>query len=63
VNGLSVFAMMTEHGLREVSALTRYFYRIMKNKVAGGITVTMEGTRPLLIEIQTLSRRKPCTSP
>ena len=54
VNELGVFAM-TEHGLREVSNPSALFLSHHESQVAGScITVTMEGTRPLLIEIQAL---------
>ncbi|HOY69815.1 MAG TPA: DNA repair protein RadA [Methylotenera sp.] len=54
VNELGVFAM-TEKGLREVSNPSALFLSHHENQVAGScITVTMEGTRPLLIEIQAL---------
>lgn len=54
VNELGVFAM-TEHGLREVTNPSALFLSHHENQVAGScITVTMEGTRPLLIEIQAL---------
>lgn len=54
VNELGVFAM-TEHGLREVSNPSALFLSHHETQVAGScITVTMEGTRPLLIEIQAL---------
>ena len=54
VNELGVFAM-TEHGLREVSNPSALFLSHHENQVAGScITVTMEGTRSLLIEIQAL---------
>ena len=54
VNELGVFAM-TEHGLREVSNPSALFLSHHEDQVAGScITVTMEGTRPLLIEIQAL---------
>jgi DNA repair protein RadA/Sms len=54
VNELGVFAM-TEHGLREVSNPSALFLSHHEGQVAGScITVTMEGTRPLLIEIQAL---------
>ena len=49
VNELGVFAM-TEHGLREVSNPSALFLSHHEGQVAGScITVTMEGTRPLLI--------------
>lgn len=54
VNELGVFAM-TEKGLREVSNPSALFLSHHEGEVAGScITVTMEGTRPLLIEIQAL---------
>ena len=54
VNELGVFAM-TEKGLREVANPSALFLSHHENQVAGScITVTMEGTRPLLIEIQAL---------
>ncbi len=54
VNELGVFAM-TEKGLREVSNPSALFLSHHETQVAGScITVTMEGTRPLLIEIQAL---------
>ncbi len=54
VNELGVFAM-TEKGLREVSNPSALLLSHHETQVAGScITVTMEGTRPLLIEIQAL---------
>ena len=54
VNELGVFAM-TEHGLREVANPSALFLSHHEGQVPGScITVTMEGTRPLLIEIQAL---------
>ena len=54
VNELGVFAM-TEKGLREVANPSALFLSHHETQVAGScITVTMEGTRPLLIEIQAL---------
>ncbi len=54
VNELGVFAM-TEKGLREVSNPSALFLSHHSQQVAGScITVTQEGTRPLLIEIQAL---------
>lgn len=54
VNELGVFAM-TEKGLREVSNPSALFLSHHSEQVAGScITVTQEGTRPLLIEIQAL---------
>ncbi|MEY3883313.1 MAG: hypothetical protein RLZZ379_591 [Pseudomonadota bacterium] len=54
VNELGVFAM-TEKGLREVANPSALFLSHHESEVSGScITVTMEGTRPLLIEIQAL---------
>ena len=54
VNELGVFAM-TEKGLREVANPSALFLSHHESQVSGScITVTMEGTRPLLIEIQAL---------
>lgn len=54
VNELGVFAM-TEKGLREVSNPSALFLSHHSEQVAGScITVTQEGTRPLLVEIQAL---------
>jgi len=54
INELGVFAM-TEKGLREVTNPSALFLSHHESQVAGScITVTMEGTRPLLIEIQAL---------
>jgi DNA repair protein RadA/Sms len=54
VNELGVFAM-TEKGLKEVANPSALFLSHHEQQVAGScITVTMEGTRPLLIEIQAL---------
>jgi len=63
VNELGVFAM-TEHGLREVSNPSALFLSHHEGEVAGScITVTMEGTRPLLIEIQALVDESHAPSP
>ncbi|HQR59991.1 MAG TPA: DNA repair protein RadA [Methylophilaceae bacterium] len=52
VNELGVFAM-TEKGLREVSNPSALFLSHHAEQVAGScITVTQEGTRPLLVEVQ-----------
>ena len=52
VNELGVFAM-TEKGLREVSNPSALFLSHHAEEVAGScITVTQEGTRPLLVEVQ-----------
>lgn len=54
VNEIGVFAMI-EKGLREVANPSALFLSHHETQVAGScITVTMEGTRPLLIEIQAL---------
>jgi DNA repair protein RadA/Sms len=54
VNELGVFAM-TEKGLREVSNPSALFLSHHDAPVPGScITVTQEGTRPLLVEIQAL---------
>jgi len=54
VNELGVFAM-TEKGLREVSNPSAIFLSHHAEEVAGScITVTQEGSRPLLVEIQAL---------
>lgn len=54
VNELGVFAM-TEKGLREVANPSALFLSHHAQQVSGScITVTMEGTRPLLIEVQAL---------
>ena len=54
VNEIGVF-VMTEKGLREVANPSALFLSHHETQVAGScITVTMEGTRPLLIEIQAL---------
>ena len=63
VNELGVFAM-TEHGLREVANPSALFLSHHEGQVAGScITVTMEGTRPLLIEIQALVDESHSPSP
>ncbi len=54
VNELGVFAM-TERGLREVSNPSALFLSHHEQPVPGScITVTQEGTRPLLVEVQAL---------
>ena len=54
MNELGVFAM-TEKGLKEVANPSALFLSHHEQQVAGScITVTMEGTRPLLLEIQAL---------
>jgi DNA repair protein RadA/Sms len=54
VNELGVFAM-TEKGLRGVSNPSRLFLSTHEKPVAGScVLATLEGTRPLLVEIQAL---------
>src|SRR6266404_5798126 len=54
VNELGVFAM-TEKGLKGVSNPSRLFLSTHEKPVAGScVLVTIEGTRPLLVEIQAL---------
>jgi DNA repair protein RadA/Sms len=63
VNELGVFAM-TEKGLREVANPSALFLSHHESEVAGScITVTMEGTRPLLIEVQALVDESHAPSP
>ncbi len=63
VNELGVFAM-TEKGLRVVANPSALFLSHHEGEVAGScITVTMEGTRPLLIEIQALVDESHAPSP
>ena len=54
VNELGVFAM-TEKGLKAVSNPSRLFLSTHEKPVAGScVLMTLEGTRPLLVEIQAL---------
>jgi DNA repair protein RadA/Sms len=54
VNELGVFAM-TEKGLRDVANPSRLFLSTHEQPVAGScVLATIEGTRPLLVEIQAL---------
>ncbi len=54
VNELGVFAM-TDNGLREVANPSAIFLERSNEPAAGSVvTVTWEGTRPLLVEIQAL---------
>ena len=63
VNELGVFAM-TELGLREVSNPSAIFLSQHENPVAGSvITVTQEGNRPLLVELQVLVDESHSPSP
>jgi DNA repair protein RadA/Sms len=63
VNELGVFAM-TEKGLKEVPNPSALFLSHHEQQVSGScITVTMEGTRPLLIEVQALVDESHAPSP
>jgi len=54
VNELGVFAM-TEKGLRDVTNPSRLFLSAHDKPIAGScVTATVEGTRPLLVEVQAL---------
>ncbi len=63
VNELGVFAM-TDKGLREVRNPSSIFLSRHEQAVAGSvILVTMEGTRPLLVEVQALVDDSPLSNP
>lgn len=63
VNELGVFAM-TERGLREVSNPSAIFLSQHETPVAGSvITVTKEGNRPMLVELQVLVDESHSPSP
>src|SRR5689334_8778522 len=63
VNELGVFAM-TEKGLRGVSNPSALFLSQHETPVAGScVMVTLEGTRPLLVEVQALVDDAQSTSP
>jgi DNA repair protein RadA/Sms len=63
VNELGVFAM-TEAGLKEVSNPSAIFLTRHARPVAGSITMaTLEGTRPLLLEVQALVESSPLGNP
>jgi len=63
VNELGVFAM-TETGLREVSNPSAIFLSQHESPVAGSvITVTREGNRPMLVELQVLVDESHSPSP
>lgn len=63
VNELGVFAM-TEHGLREVKNPSAIFLSRHGEPVPGSlIMVTLEGTRPLLVEVQALVDESPLSNP
>ncbi|HZF17651.1 MAG TPA: DNA repair protein RadA [Steroidobacteraceae bacterium] len=62
-NEIGVFAM-TEQGLKEVRNPSAMFLSRHPEPVAGSIvTVTREGTRPLLVEVQVLVDETPATNP
>jgi len=63
VNELGVFAM-TDTGMREVNNPSAIFLSRSEQQVSGSlITVTWEGTRPLLIELQALVDQSHYSSP
>jgi len=63
VNELGVFAM-TDKGLREVSNPSAIFLSRHQEQVPGSsILVTREGTRPLLVEVQSLVDQSPLANP
>ena len=63
VNELGVFAM-TDKGLREVSNPSAIFLSHHQIQVPGSaILVTREGTRPLLVEVQSLVDQSPLANP
>jgi len=63
VNELGIFAM-TDKGLREVSNPSAIFLARHHQEVAGScILVTREGTRPLLVEVQSLVDESPLANP
>ncbi|MGH8263108.1 MAG: DNA repair protein RadA [Steroidobacteraceae bacterium] len=62
-NEIGVFAM-TDEGLKEVRNPSAMFLSRHPAPVAGSIvTVTREGTRPLLVEVQVLVDETPATNP
>jgi DNA repair protein RadA/Sms len=62
-NELGVFAM-SESGLKEVSNPSAIFLSRHEGEVPGSvITVTREGTRPLLVEVQALVADSPLSNP
>jgi len=63
VNELGVFAM-TETGLKEVSNPSAIFLTRHPRPVAGSVVMaTLEGTRPLLLEVQALVESSPLGTP
>lgn len=62
-NELGVFAML-EHGLKPVSNPSAIFLSRHEQPISGSIiTVTQEGTRPLLVEVQALVDESPLNNP
>lgn len=63
VNELGVFAM-TEHGLKEVTNPSAIFLSRHDAQVSGSVVmVTLEGSRPLLVEVQALVDESPLSNP
>jgi DNA repair protein RadA/Sms len=63
VNELGVFAM-SDKGLREVNNPSAIFLSRHHEEVAGSaVLVTREGTRPLLVEVQSLVDESPLANP
>lgn len=63
VNEVGLFAM-TEQGLKPVSNPSAIFLSQHENPVAGSaITVTCEGSRPILVEVQALVADSPLSQP
>ncbi|MDH3690620.1 MAG: DNA repair protein RadA [Gammaproteobacteria bacterium] len=63
VNEIGVFAM-TERGLREVTNPSAMFVSRTREPAPGSVVLaTLEGTRPLLVEVQALVDRSPLANP
>ena len=63
VNEIGVFAM-TDQGLKEVSNPSAMFVSRQSDPVPGSIVLAaMEGTRPLLVEVQALVDKSPLANP
>ncbi len=63
VNELGVFAM-TDRGLKEVSNPSAIFLSRHREQVSGSVVmVTREGSRPLLVEVQSLVDESPLANP
>lgn len=63
INEIGVFAM-TEKGLREVSNPSAMFVNRNVDPAPGSVVLaTLEGTRPLLVEVQALVDRSPVANP